>query len=103
MPSDRADLLQVGRGRQHPVLQGINLDSMPPVLGFNIVKPRPGCDVVAGWKGEGHPAIAVGQFGAGRTVAYTSDPAPHWGLNFVFWEQYAALWTNVCDWLAGEQ
>lgn len=87
---------------EHPILKGIDLASIPPVLGYNIVKSRSECDVVARWRGAGHPAITVGQFGEGRTVAYTSDPAPHWGCNFVFWEQYAALWTNVCDWLAGE-
>jgi uncharacterized membrane protein len=86
----------------HPILKHINLASMPPVLGYNIVEPRPGCEIVANWQGTAHPAIAAGQFGSGRTVAYTSDPAPHWGLNFVFWDQYAALWTNICDWLAGD-
>jgi uncharacterized membrane protein len=75
---------------------------MPPILGFNRVRPRPGCDVVATWKGETYPAIAVGQFERGRVLAYTSDPAPHWGCNFVFWEHYARLWTNACDWLSGE-
>jgi uncharacterized membrane protein len=84
---------------EHPILNGIDLSSMPPVLGFNIVKPRSGCDVVARWKGEGSPAISVGQFGKGRVLAYTSDPAPHWGCNFVFWDMYAKLWTNACDWL----
>jgi len=83
----------------HPILKDINLATMPPVLGYNIVRPRAGCDVIARWLPDGHPAIAVAQFGDGRTLAYTSDPAPHWGLNFVFWDQYAALWTNICDWL----
>jgi uncharacterized membrane protein len=86
----------------HPLLKGVALSTMPPVLGFNRVKARPGCDVVATWKGEGYPAIAVGRFQRGRVLAYTSDPAPHWGCNFVFWKDYAKLWTNACDWLSGE-
>lgn len=86
----------------HPLLQGIDLSSMPPILGFNRVKPREGCEVVAEWSGEGDPALCVGQFGKGRVMAYTSDPAPHWGCNFVFWQDYAKLWTNACDWLSGE-
>jgi uncharacterized membrane protein len=56
--------------------------------------------VLARWKGEGDPAICAGQFGEGRVLAYTSDPAPHWGCNFVFWEHYARLWTQAFDWLA---
>ncbi|MDG1358595.1 MAG: glutamine amidotransferase [Akkermansiaceae bacterium] len=86
----------------HPLLQGIDLTTMPPILGFNRVKPREGCEVLAEWSGEGDPALCVGQFGKGRVMAYTSDPAPHWGCNFVFWEHYARLWTNACDWLSGE-
>lgn len=84
----------------HPVLKGIDLASMPPILGFNRVRPREGCEVVATWTGEDSPAITVGEFGRGRALAYTSDPAPHWGCNFVFWEHYAQLWTNACDWLS---
>ena len=83
----------------HPVLEGVALDTMPPVLGFNRVQPRSGCSVIARWQDEGDPAIAVGQFGRGRVLAYTSDPAPHWGCNFVFWSGYARLWSNACRWL----
>lgn len=87
---------------EHPILSGVDLSTMPPILGFNQVKPRAGCDVIANWKNEQSPAIAVGQFGKGRVLAYTSDPAPHWGCNFVFWKDYAKLWTNACDWLIGD-
>jgi uncharacterized membrane protein len=83
----------------HPILRGVRLATMPPILGFNRVRPRKGCPVIARWKGEGDPAIAVGTFGKGRVLAYTSDPAPHWGCNFVFWKQYAALWSNAARWL----
>jgi uncharacterized membrane protein len=85
----------------HPVLKDLDLAKMPPVLGYNIVRPRSGCDVVANWEGGEDPAIGGGQFGQGRVDAYTSDPAPHWGCNFVFWDRYAQFWTNACDWLAG--
>jgi uncharacterized membrane protein len=85
--------------KKHPVLSGINLATMPPVLGYNRVLPCCNCEVIAKWKEEGNPAIAVGQFGKGRVLAYTSDPAPHWGCNFVFWKQYARLWVNACRWL----
>ena len=85
--------------KEHPIFSGIEISTMPPVLGFNKVKPREECEVIANWKNENFPAMCVGQFGKGRVFAYTSDPAPHWGLNFVFWEDYAKLWTNVCDWL----
>ena len=34
-------------GSDHPLLKGVDLSSMPPILGFNRVKPREGCEVVA--------------------------------------------------------
>ena len=77
----------IRRRNDHPILQGINLSAIPPILGYNIVQPVEGCPVVARWKGWGDPAVAVGQFGRGRVLAYTSDPAPHWGCNFVYCDQ----------------
>jgi uncharacterized membrane protein len=88
-----------GGDRSHCILDGIELKSMPPVLGYNRVQPREECPVIARWNDNGSPAIAVGQFGKGRVLAYTSDPAPHWGCNFVFWKQYPRLWVNACKWL----
>jgi uncharacterized membrane protein len=91
------------RGRahvhDHPLLEGIDLTQMPPILGYNIVEPREGCEVVAVWQETGDPLLAVGQFGEGRVVAYTSDPAPHWGCNFVYWDQYSRFWINAARWL----
>lgn len=84
----------------HPLLAGIELSRLPPILGYNIVRPRAGCEVVARWSGYGDPMLAVGQFGRGRVLAYTSDPAPHWGCNFVYWDQYAQFWLNACRWAA---
>lgn len=95
----RAEAVEAG----HPLMDGLDLTSMPPILGFNRVEPRDGCPVVARWEGEGDPAVAVGQFGKGRVLAYTSDPAPHWGCNFVFWDQYAKFWTNAARWLVAER
>ena len=40
----------------------------------------------------GDPLLAVRAFGKGRVLAYTSDPAPHWGLNFVYWDGYGEFW-----------
>jgi len=87
--------------KKHPVLNGLNLRTMPPILGYNIVKPRQGCRVIMSWKPGGHPAVCAGRFGRGRVLAYTSDPAPHWGCNFVYWDGYNKFWLNAVRWLLG--
>lgn len=86
----------------HPAIAEIDLESMPPILGYNIVKPREGCEVIAKWKETGDPLLTVGQFGAGRVLAYTSDPAPHWGCNFVYWDHYQQFWSQAVSWLLND-
>jgi uncharacterized membrane protein len=88
---------RVGPGAQS-LFQGLDLSTIPPILGYNIVEPREGCDVALEWP-EGHPAVCTGQFGKGRVLAYTSDPAPHWGCNFVYWDGYAQFWSQALSWL----
>jgi uncharacterized membrane protein len=86
----------------HPILRGVDISKAPPILGYNIVRPRENCQVVATWEQTDDPMLATGQFGKGRVIAYTSDPAPHWGCNFVYWNQYPALWSNAISWLLSE-
>lgn len=83
----------------HPIFAGLPASDVPPILGYNRVMPRAGCPVLAHWQGGDDPAVAVGCFGRGRVLAYTSDPAPHWGCNFVFWEGYTPFWCNALAWL----
>lgn len=85
----------------HPFFKNLDIREMPLVLGYNIVEPREDCQVLARWMPEGDPLLAVGKFGKGRVVAYTSDPAPHWGCNFVYWDQYNQFWLNTLDLLLG--
>jgi uncharacterized membrane protein len=85
----------------HPILKNIDFSSLPPVLGYNKVKPRKGYEVLANWKGSDDPLVAAGECGKGKVVAYTSDPAPHWGCNFVSWKEYNQFWLNICNWLVG--
>jgi uncharacterized membrane protein len=97
-----------GWQRSHPVFQGIDPATMPPALGYNRVRARPGCEVLAHWTGPfadeaRDPMLAWGRFGKGCTAAYTSDPAPHWGCNFVFWAQYGAFWRNLVAFLLAQR
>lgn len=69
--------------------------TLPLILGYNTVRPRAGFDVIATWGGSDDPAMTAGQFGDCRVLAYTSDPAPHWGCNFNYRNQYNRLWSNA--------
>jgi uncharacterized membrane protein len=77
--------------------KGVNFNTFPPILGYNKTIPRQDCSVLAAVTQTGDPLVAVGEFGAGKTLAYMSDPAPHWGCNFVFWDQYADFWLRCLE------
>ncbi|MFI5387859.1 MAG: glutamine amidotransferase, partial [Fimbriimonadales bacterium] len=56
-----------------------DLEGLPPILGYNQTTPVPEGKVIATWTETGDPMVALRQTGSGRVLAYTSDPAPHWG------------------------
>jgi len=81
-------------GNGHPAFDKLNFETFPPILGYNQVSPRDECSVLLTVKETGDPLVVAGSFGQGRVLAYMSDPAPHWGCNFVFWDQYAEFWLS---------
>lgn len=84
----------------HPILAGLD-GEWPALLGYNKVVGKPEADVLV--RVGGDPLIAAGQFGEGRSVAFTSDCGPHWAPPaFCDWTGYAPLWTNIANWAAGE-
>lgn len=82
--------------KEHPVLKGIQ--EFPHFLGYNKTLPAESCEVIVTVCGD--PLLAFGRFGKGKSAAFTSDCAPHWGpLEFVNWEHYNLLWKNIFDYL----
>jgi uncharacterized membrane protein len=84
------------------LLPTIPFDRLPPILGYNRTLPQAEGQVLARWRETGDPLLAVRRCGQGRVLAYTSDPAPHWGCNFVFWDQYPAFWLRCLDLVLGK-
>jgi uncharacterized membrane protein len=87
-------LTEAGR----PVFQGVDLASMPPLLGYNKTLPQSEGTILMTVRETGDPLVAVRTLGRGRVLAYMSDPAPHWGLNFVYWKDYPAFWLAALKW-----
>lgn len=70
----------------------LDLGSCPPILGYNKTFAKEDATVIARFRETGDPAIVIGNKGKGKVLVYTSDPAPHWGCNFVYWDGYADFW-----------
>ncbi|OQB29483.1 MAG: hypothetical protein BWY08_01915 [Bacteroidetes bacterium ADurb.Bin174] len=71
---------------------GKKFKNIPPILGYNETIPIKEGKVLISVKETGDPLVAVRKVGKGTVLSYTSDPAPHWGLNFVYWKQYNEFW-----------
>lgn len=104
---DRDDRVELPQGvvpeivaADHPILKDIPQD-WPFFLGYNKTLSKEGGEVIATINGD--PFIAVMEYGKGRTAAFTSDCAPHWGsLEFLQWEYYGKFWGNLMKWLTRE-
>ena len=83
----------------HPALGGVSGD-WPVLLGYNRVRPRAGADVLATLNTD--PLIAVGEYGSGRSAAFTSDCSPHWAPTPFCedWDGYAKVFGGLVEWLA---
>ncbi|MED5803828.1 glutamine amidotransferase [Gordonia sp. Z-3] len=45
--------------------------------------------------------LVCGEYGHGRTTAFTSDLAPHWAPpEFLHWPHYPHLWNAILTWTA---
>lgn len=84
--------------KEHKIFEGID-EEFPYFLGYNKTIKSDECgEVIAEINGD--PFIVTGKFGKGKSIAFTSDFAPHWGSKeFVDWKYYDKLWLNMITWL----
>jgi len=75
----------------------LDLGEMPPILGYNQTLEIEKGKILMRIDETGDPLVALRKYGKGKVLAYTSDPAPHWGLNFVYWEHYNDFWLRCLD------
>jgi len=81
-------LTEAGRS----AFQDIDLSDCPPIMGYNQTRIIKEGKVLMKFEETNDPALITRRVGNGNVLAYTSDPAPHWACNFVYWEQYGAFW-----------
>ncbi|MBD3885660.1 cytoplasmic protein [Phormidium tenue FACHB-886] len=81
----------------HSIVAGIDTN-WEILLGYNRVEAKPNATVLATINDE--PLLVVGEFGQGRSIAWTSDIGPHWCPEvFTNWYGYNQLWKQAIDWL----
>ncbi|MDK2952169.1 MAG: hypothetical protein PWQ77_1834 [Kosmotogales bacterium] len=86
---------------EHPIFNNVDFASAPPLFsGYNQIVAKKDGEVLAEYNGD--PIIVIGNYGKGKTLAFATDPAPHWGRGMVDWKDYPAFWINVVKWLGSK-
>lgn len=82
---------------EHPMVADLDWRAAPPLLGFNECRLRAGADclVEINDRDARHPLLAARSFGAGRVTGWMTGASPHWGINFMKWNQYGQFWRQV--------
>jgi uncharacterized membrane protein len=84
---------------QHPIMRGIEWAPSPIFNGYNRLALKKHGRVLATFRETGEPLVVVWTFGKGRSMAFASDIAPHWGAGFQDWKYYQQFWNQTLDWL----
>lgn len=81
----------------HPILARVPRN-WPYFLGYNKVTAKAGAQTLLRIGPD--PLLTVWEYGRGRSAAFMSDCAPHWGPEaFLKWRGYGLFWDNLMRWL----
>jgi hypothetical protein len=80
------------------MLRGIDLDSMPPLLGYVATSPKSLASVPLTTH-RNDPLLASWRYGLGRSVAFTSDAEPRWAAHWLGWSGYGKFWSQAVRWM----
>jgi uncharacterized membrane protein len=84
---------------KHPIMANIPWEKANfMLLGYNRTIIKKDAILLAEYNGD--PILAVWDYYNGRSLAFTSDCAPHWGGNFINWEYYTRFWIQAIKWVA---
>ncbi len=85
-----------------PVLGGFAGQTLPVVKGFVSTELRPGArlDAFVERAGKREPLVASWRFGAGKTLAVTTDASGRWSAEWLRQGVFGRLWQQMFDWMA---
>jgi Ca-activated chloride channel homolog len=88
------DLVQVRIAKKVEAIEGTDVEHAPPLHGYVSTKPKPTSETIL-ISDLGEPILARWRYGAGTSVAWTSDVKNRWGVDWVRWPGYAKFWAQV--------
>lgn len=74
-----------------------DIDPLPALRGYVATAPKPAATLHA-LSPQGDPLLASWQYGLGRAVAFTSDAAARWAVEWFAWPDAARFWSRLVRW-----
>ena len=93
---------QVRALREHPVLEGLDVATAPPLAGYLEVVARDTAEVLLVGPDE-DPILTTWQYGLGQVASLSTDAGPRWAADWLGWEGYGTLWTQLARWALKRQ
>lgn len=90
----REDLFGTVAIADHPILTGFREADLPFTLGYVMTQARPAAEVLLVTE-PGDPLLAVGRFGLGSGLAWTSDLSERWSSEWLAWNDCGRFWAQV--------
>jgi Mg-chelatase subunit ChlD len=84
-------------GLTSPILHGLDLVEVPPLLGYNGTTPKTAARIAL-LTPRGDPLLATWQYGLGRSVAWTSDLSGRWAKNWLEWAEFSRFVGQMVNW-----
>lgn len=88
------DLLHVRVAKKVEAIEGTNVENAPPLHGYVTTKPKPTSETIL-ISDLGEPILARWRYGAGTSVAWTSDVKNRWSVDWIRWGGYPKFWAQV--------
>lgn len=80
--------------RPTPVLEGIEMDLAPLLLGYVVTRPKPTAEFILASE-AGDPLLVWWRYGLGMSVAFTSDAKARWASEWLSWPNFGPFWAQV--------
>ena len=90
----KEDLYGAVQTGDHPILAGFDDDELPFSLGYVMTETKPTAQLLLAAE-SGDPLLAVGRYGLGTSMAFTSDLTERWGAEWLAWENCGKFWAQA--------
>ncbi|MDR1480254.1 MAG: VWA domain-containing protein [Planctomycetaceae bacterium] len=79
---------------KNTILDGILIDRIPTLLGFVRTKAKTTSKIILATE-SGEPLLNWQRYGIGIAAAFTSDVKNHWAAEWIVWNDFAKLWSQI--------